>query len=34
VVLKELKKEAEEEGKGYQSLINEILGKHVSKKVA
>jgi uncharacterized protein (DUF4415 family) len=33
-VLTQLKKEAEEEGKGYQSLINEILDRHVRKNVA
>ena len=33
-VLKELKKEATDDGRGYQSLINEILDKHVKRKVA
>jgi uncharacterized protein (DUF4415 family) len=33
-VLDTLKNEADHERKGYQSLINEILAKHVGRKVA
>src|SRR5690242_11997754 len=34
VVLRELKKEAKDMGKGYQTLINEILGRHVKRSAA
>lgn len=33
-VLVQLRQEAKKSGKGYQSLINEILAKHVKKKAA
>lgn len=33
-VLTQLRQEAKKTGKGYQSLINEILAKHVKKKAA
>lgn len=33
-VLEKLRREAKKHGKGYQSLINEILAKHVKKKAA
>lgn len=33
-VLMRLRQEAKKSGKGYQTLINEILAKHVGKKAA
>ena len=34
IVLKKIKKQAKRDGKGYQTLINEILGKFVKKEAA
>lgn len=34
IVLNRLKSKAKAEGKGYQSLINEVLSKYVKKKAA
>ena len=33
-VLEKIKRRADKDGKGYQSLINEILGEYVKRKVA
>ena len=33
-VLKKIKKHAEEHGTGYQTLINEILGKYIKNRAA
>ena len=33
-VLEKIKKRADADGKGYQTLINEILGEYVKRKVA